>query len=79
MTQFEVGKIYACRSIADYDTIYSFPILSRTEKTITTVVQGDIVKRGLRIWDDVEKFSPFGRHSMFPVISADREAKDIKS
>ena len=35
MTKFQVGKSYACRSLADYDCIHVFKILARTDKTIT--------------------------------------------
>jgi hypothetical protein len=72
--QFEVGKTYYTRSIADYDTIFSFEILGRTAKTVTTTVYGKIVNRGIRVYDGREQFKPFGTYSMCAVISADREA-----
>ena len=72
MTQrFQPGKIYATRSICDYDCIFSFTIESRTAKTVTTQVSGKTVRRGVYLWDDVEQFRPFGTYSMCPIVGAD--------
>jgi hypothetical protein len=73
MTCFEIGKTYATRSICDYDCIFSFKILARTAKTITTNVSGETVRRGLSTWNEIEQFKPFGNYSMCAVISADRK------
>jgi hypothetical protein len=73
MIQFQVGKTYACRSSGDHDCIFSFTILARTTKQITTEVHGKIVKRGLSLWEGVETFKPFGTYSMCAVIKADKE------
>lgn len=69
---FEVGKTYWTRSLVDYDSISSFTILARTAKQITTTVRGETVKRGVRVNDGVETFSPFGSYSMSPTIWADK-------
>jgi hypothetical protein len=70
--QFQVGRTYYDRSACDYDCIFSFKILARTAKTITTEVHGKIVKRGLSIWSDAETFKPFGSYSMCAVVSASK-------
>lgn len=63
-SKFQVNKTYATRSIGDHNCIYSFTILSRTEKTVT--VKGTLIdktaRRGLSIgrYDDAEQFKPFG-------------------
>ena len=43
MKTFEVGKTYTCRSICDYECIYSFEILKRTDRSVWIRVpqQGD--------------------------------------
>lgn len=69
--KFEVGKTYATRSICDHECIFSFTILGRTAKTITTTVHDKIVRRGLTTWNGVEQFKPFGTYSMCAVIGAD--------
>lgn len=74
MTQFEVGKTYATRSICDHDCIFAFTILSRTAKQVTVNVHGKTVKRGLSIYSGVEQFKPFGNYSMCAIISADKQA-----
>jgi hypothetical protein len=73
MTAFVVGRTHAQRSICDYECVFSFTILARTAKTVTVNVHGDVVRRGLSIWNGVEQFKPFGNHSMCAIIGADRE------
>ena len=70
-TQFQVGRTYATRSICDHECVFSFVIISRTAKTVTTTVHGKIVRRGLSIWNGVEQFAPFGRYSMAAIVGAD--------
>jgi hypothetical protein len=71
--RFQVGRTYSQRSICDHDTVFSFTIVNRTAKTITTEVHGKTVRRGLSIHDGVEQFKPFGTYSMCAIISADKE------
>jgi len=72
MTKFQVGQTYSTRSICDHECIFSFTILARTAKQITTVVSGKTVKRGLATnWaGTAESFKPFGSYSMAAVIDA---------
>lgn len=73
---FEIGQTYSTRSACDYDCVFSFKVVSRTEKTVT-IESGSrgIVRRKVRIGDDgVERLDPHGRYSMSPVLSADRVA-----
>lgn len=72
--QFEIGRTYSTRSICDYDTIFSFEILGRTAKTVTTKVSGKTVRRGVFLWDEVEQFRPYGTYSMCPIVSAEKPA-----
>ena len=72
MKAFEVGHTYSTSSICDHTCIFSFTILKRTAKTITTLVDGDKVIRRLSVYEGVETFSPFGSYSMSPVINASR-------
>lgn len=70
--QFQIGKSYACRSLSDYNLVYSFTVLDRTAKTLTVKVRGNIVKRRIAIYtgDTLEHFKPFGTYSMCPVVYA---------
>jgi hypothetical protein len=72
---FEVGKTYSTRSICNSDCIFSFTILGRTAKTITFKSMGAIKTKGIKIHEAVETCMPQGRHSIAPMIRADREAK----
>ena len=71
MNQFQIGRIYNTRSICDHDCIFSFTILNRTAKTVTTQIRGKTVRRGLSLWNDVEQFKPFGNYSMCAIVGAD--------
>ena len=69
---FEIGRTYSTRSACDYDCVFSFTILARTAKSITTKVHGKTVRRGVNVWAGVEQFKPFGSYSMAAIISADK-------
>lgn len=75
MAAFNVGQTYSARSIGDWNCIFSFTILARTAKTVTVVVSGNTVKRGLSVREGNEQFKPFGSYSMCAIITAD--AKDL--
>ena len=78
MKKFEVGKVYYCRSLCDYDCKWFFKILSRTEKMMTIQMVGyDEVKRvkiHSRMFDYCESAMPLGRYSMAPVLTAEKVA-----
>ena len=70
--QFEVDKTYTCRSICDYDCIYSFTIKSRTAKfvTIDGTMQHNKRRKVYLDRDGVECIDPHGVYSMSPVLRA---------
>src|SRR5271157_3187579 len=71
--KFEVGKTYQDRSSCDYDTIYSFTVVSRTDKQLTFLEYGKMKRRGIYVYNGVEQCKPHGAYSMCTIISADRE------
>lgn len=72
MIKFEAGKTYWTRSVCDYDCIIEAEIISRTDKTVKAkLTRGEKTFR-VQVWDDVEVFSPWGRYSMSPTMTADR-------
>lgn len=72
-TRFEIGKTYATRSLCDWDTVFSFTVVARTAKTVTIESNAwGQVKRGIRLYGDVESCKPLGSYSMSPTIHADR-------
>ncbi|WP_409560215.1 hypothetical protein [Hyphomicrobium sp. MC8b] len=71
VAQFEVGKTYSCRSICDYDCIFSFEVVKRTAKFVSLKDSGGKVRaRKVRVWDGAEVCDPHGRYSMSPVLRA---------
>ena len=83
MLKFEVGNIYACRSICNYDCVWYFRVISRTKSTVTILKDGEknpVVKRinkQLSETLDAESVYPLGNYSMAPVLSADDSAFKI--
>ena len=71
--KFEVGKTYTARSLCDYDCVFEWTVLARTEKQMTLRDRhGEVSKRGVRSFDGVEVCFPQGRFSMSPSINANR-------
>lgn len=83
MLKFEVGNIYACRSICNYDRVWYFRVVSRTKSTITILKDGEknpVVKRiNKQVSEtlDAESVYPLGNYSMAPILSADKSAFKI--
>jgi hypothetical protein len=70
--KFEAGKTYKTRSICDYDCVFSYSVVSRSDKTITVAYRGAVKRCKIQVGDGVEFAYPEGRYSMAPVIKADR-------
>jgi hypothetical protein len=74
VVKFEFGVSYFCRSACDSECIWHFQIIRRTASSVWVLVDGKESRRSVRVWSGVEKFEPFGRYSMSPVVSADRRS-----
>ena len=72
MTKFQIGQTYTTRSACDYECIFSFTVVKRTNKFITiTDNRGNQKRAGIFLFDEnIEHCFPDGRYSMAPVISA---------
>lgn len=77
MIQFEIGKVYECRSICDYDCVWTYTVIARTNSTVTIKNDETGVVEKKRILGyskafGIENVHPLGNYSMCPVLSADR-------
>lgn len=73
--RFIVGRTYECRSMSDYDTVYSFTVVSRTTKFITTVDRfGDKRRSGVWVGNGGEWAAPYGKYANAAVICASAPA-----
>jgi hypothetical protein len=70
--QFTVGETYTCRSMSDYDCIFSWKVVARTAKQLTLEQYGKTFKRGIYVYEGTECCRPSGSYSMAPVIRANR-------
>lgn len=78
---FEVGKIYATRSICDWDCIYRFLVTKRTATSVWVVAcnhegkpwnEDPVTRRSIKVWSGVETIKPHGTYSMSATLSADK-------
>jgi len=76
--RFNAGQNYATRSICNHDCIFDFTIIRRTAKSVWIKDDhtGNVVRKGIYIYNDVEQFSPHGSYSMSATISADDKSAD---
>ena len=77
--QFQVGHTYAARSICDYDCIFTFAIVSRTEKTVKVLEHGKVKTCKISIHNNVETIKPHGSYSMCTVLGADDTSDKIEA
>ena len=76
MKQFQVGKVYQCRSICDYNCIWSYTVIERTAATVTLrdnhsgKVQKNRISVSISKYFDAETVYPLGRYSMCPSLTA---------
>ena len=68
--EFKIGKSYYTRSICDSEMIIKITVASRTAKFITTS-EGQRLK--VNAFNGNEYVMPWGKYSMSPTISADKE------
>jgi hypothetical protein len=71
---FEVGRTYTCRSIGDYDCVFSFEVVKRSPKRVWLRYHGRVTARAIRIREGIECCSPLGQYSMSPTLHADKVA-----
>lgn len=76
--KFEVGKKYTAQFIGDADLKPVFEVLKRTDKTLTVKGENEkeSVTKKIEVWNDTEKIYPYGKYSMAPALSADKEVKE---
>jgi len=78
MTTFQVNQVYQCRSLCDYDCVWTFKVTKRTPATITLKnLSTDEVKTCRISKKSSEYFGceivhPLGSYSMAPSLWADR-------
>ena len=77
--QFQVGQTYSTRSACDYDCIFSFAVVGRTEKTVKINYHGKVTSKKIKIYDGLETIYPLGSYSMAPVLSADDTSDKIEA
>jgi hypothetical protein len=69
---FKVNETYSCRSVCDYDCVWTFKVIKRTAKNVWLKDRaGSIARRAVKISiEDREIVWPFGHYSMAPILSS---------
>lgn len=71
MKKFETDKDYSTRSVCDYDCIFNFRVIKRTEKSIWIKdIHGNVSRKKIEIYNNEESIYPFGHYSMCPILRA---------
>ena len=72
---FKKEKKYQCCSPCNYECVWEFKIIKRTEKTVSIkdVFTKDIIIKKIKVIDNIETISPLGVYSMSPVLRASAE------
>ena len=69
---FQVGKTYSCRSVCDYECVWTYTIKSRTAATIKTECGLTLrINKKMTSYFGVEMVQPRGNHSMAPILRAE--------
>ena len=80
MIKFQAGKIYYTRCISDYNFLRKFKIVRRTEKSVWIDLHGKIVRRSVRVFENIEFFYPDGCYTYAgDMIKADMEERKNES
>ena len=70
LIQFTVGEQLSARSLCDYDCVFRFEVVSRTNKFVTLKYYNELKRVGIKVRDGREYCSPLGSYSMSPTVSA---------
>lgn len=80
--KFEVGVVYETRSVCDHNCIFKAKVVSRTDKTVTVMLDNDIKypryskgEKRFKIKQLLGRSESFaiGSYSMAPIFSADKK------
>jgi hypothetical protein len=67
---FQIGLTYTDTAACDHGVVYSFTVVSRTEKSIVVEHRGEKTRRSVKMDNGVEFCFPMGKFSLCPVITA---------
>lgn len=78
MTTFQVNQTYQCRSLCNYDCVWTYKVIKRTPSTITIKDMSSKAVKTCRVSKKssehfgCEIIHPLGSYSMAPSLWADR-------
>ena len=69
-TKFQIGQELSTRSLCDYDCVFRFKVVKRSEKFVTLSYYNELKRVGIKVRDGVEYCHPLGSYSMAPSVNA---------
>ena len=78
---FKIGSVYSQSFIGDSSLEVLFKCFKRTSKTVwmTNIKTNEVVRRRIKIDDDINEYILDGNYSMAPVIRATKEVNQEES
>jgi hypothetical protein len=71
VVKFQEGQELSSRSACDYDCVFRFTVVKRTEKTVTLKYHDQLKKVKVRVWSNGSEYCyPLGTYSMAPSVFA---------
>ena len=73
MKTFQTNEIYKCRSLCNYDCVWTYKVIKRTKSTITLKSdRGEVLRCRVKVSDifGAECCHPLGHFSMSPILRA---------
>ena len=71
--KFKAGNNYGARSTGDYDCVFEYSVIKRTDKSLWLQVQGELKRLKIHCSDGVEHVFPLGHYAFCPCLRADKE------
>lgn len=84
IARFKTGETYYARSFCDYDCVWTFRIVRRTEKSVWLQETNDgndvreSFRKRIRLYQNEEQCEPLGRYSMSPILGAEKTIGTLK-
>ena len=69
-TKFQIGQELSTRSLCDYDCVFRFKVVKRSEKFVTLSYYNELKRVGIKVRDGDEYCYPLGSYSMAPSVNA---------
>jgi hypothetical protein len=68
MKTIEKNTILKATSVCDSNCVWTAKVIERKGNFITALIQGEIVRKKVKVWDNEEYVYLLGKYSMAPIF-----------